>query len=89
VDAIKDPEVPGYIQKKGWSAPADIVQGYRNLEKLIGNEKVPMPKDEQDAEGWERVFTARGRPSTPDAYKMPDADTAAKFDEVGLNTRQA
>ena len=29
-DAISDPEVLGYIQKKGWSAPADIVQGYRS-----------------------------------------------------------
>jgi hypothetical protein len=88
-DAISDPEVLGYIQKKGWSAPADIVQGYRNLEKLVGNEKVPLSKGEQDTEGWERVFTALGRPSTPDAYKLPDADTAAKFHEVGLNTRQA
>ena len=44
VDAISDPEVLGYIQKKGWSAPVDIVQGYRNLEKLVGNEKVPLPK---------------------------------------------
>jgi len=89
VDAISDPEVLGYIQKKGWSAPADIVQGYRNLEKLVGNEKVPLPKGEQDVEGWERVFTALGRPSTPDAYKLPEAGTAAKFHEVGLNTRQA
>ena len=89
VDAISDPEVLGYIQKKGWSAPADIVQGYRNLEKLVGNEKVPLPKGEQDAEGWERVFTALGRPTTPDAYKLLDSDAAAKFHEVGLNTRQA
>ena len=89
VDAISDPEVLGYIQKKGWSAPADIVQGYRNLEKLVGNEKVPLPKGEHDAEGWERVFTALGRPSTPDAYQLEDADTAAKFHELGLNTRQA
>jgi hypothetical protein len=89
VDSISDPEVLGYIQKKGWSAPADIVQGYRNLEKLVGNEKVPLPKGEQDAEGWERVFTALGRPTSPDAYKLPDSDAAAKFHEVGLNTRQA
>jgi hypothetical protein len=89
VDAISDPEVLGYIQKKGWSAPADIVQGYRNLEKLVGNEKVPLPKGEHDTEGWDRVFTALGRPSTPDAYRLEDADTAAKFHELGLNTRQA
>jgi len=89
VDSISDPEVLGYIQKKGWSAPADVVQGYRNLEKLVGNGKVPLPKGEHDAEGWDRVFTALGRPSTPDAYKLTDADTAAKFHELGLNTRQA
>jgi hypothetical protein len=88
-DAITDPEVLCYIQKKGWSAPADIVQGHRNLEKLVGNEKVPLPKGEQDTDGWERVFTALERPSTPDACKLPDADTAAMFHEVGLNTRQA
>jgi hypothetical protein len=90
VDAISDPEVLGSIQKKGWSAPAaDIVQGYRKPEQLVGNEKVPLPKGEQDVEGWERLFTALGRPTAPDAYKLPDADTAAKFHEVGLNTRQA
>jgi hypothetical protein len=45
------------------------VPGYRNLGKLIGNEKVPLPKGGQGTEGWERAFTALGRPSTPDAYK--------------------
>ncbi len=73
VDAISDPEVLGYIQKKGWSAPADIVQGYRNLEKLVGNEKVPLPRGEQDAEGWERVSppsVARPRPM-PTNCRMP------------------
>ncbi len=89
MDAISDPEVLGYIQKKGWSAPTDVVQGYRNLEKLVGNEKVPLPKGEHDNEGWDRVFTALGRPSTPDAYRLDDANAAAKFHEVGLNTRQA
>ncbi len=47
------------------------------------------PKREHDTEGWERVFTALVRPSTPDSYKLSDADPAAKFHEVGLNTRQA
>ncbi len=35
------------------------------------------------------MFTALGRPSSPDAYQLEDVGTAAKFHEVGLNTRQA
>lgn len=87
-----------WAQTKGWKDPSDALTSYRNLEKLIGHEKIPLPKDANDAEGWERLYKAAGRPDAPDAYgleKLEGADpafsaAAAKaFHKAGLNPNQA
>jgi hypothetical protein len=80
-----------------------IVRSYLNLEKLIGTEKVPVPK-EGDNEGWDRYYKAGGRPEKPDEYGFakpeqlpegmeysPDIDKAfaTKAHELGLNKKQA
>lgn len=75
-----------------------MLGSYRNLEKLLGSEKLPLPRDDNDREGHERVYKALGRPDTPDGYglKAPAggdqafAGEAAKwFHEAGLSGRQA
>lgn len=43
-----------------------------NLEKLLGHEKVPIPKDEKDTEGWNRFSKAMGIPDKADGYGLPD-----------------
>lgn len=78
-----------FARNKGWKQPAEMVQGYRNLEKLIGGEKVPLPKGETDVEGWERVYKALGRPATPEEYRLADGERAREYHRLGLNTRQA
>jgi len=78
-----------FIRNKGWNEPADMAVGYRHLEKLIGGEKVPVPKGESDTEGWERVYKALGRPATPEDYKLADAESAAAYHKLGLTARQA
>ncbi len=50
-----------------------VVESYANLEKLLGHEKVPIPKDEKDVEGWARYNTAMKVPSKPEGYSLPDA----------------
>lgn len=98
LDSIQDAETKAWAQGKGWKDPADIVGSYKNLEKLLGSEKVPLPKDANDAEGWDRLFKAAGRPDAPDAYgldKIKGADpefskaAAAAFHKAGLNPQQA
>lgn len=98
LDSIQDAETKAWAQGKGWKDPADIVGSYKNLEKLLGSEKVPLPKDANDAEGWDRLFKAAGRPDAPEAYgldKIEGADpefskaAAAAFHKAGLNPQQA
>lgn len=47
-------------------------ESHANLEKLLGHEKVPVPKDDKDVEGWSRYKKAFGIPEKPDGYKLPD-----------------
>ena len=97
-DGFQDNNLKGYVQNKGWKDPADLAVGYKNLEKLLGAEKIPMPKGADDAEGWTRVYDALGRPKSADEYKLsvPEGDTgefaklaAGKFHELGLTAKQA
>lgn len=97
-DNIDDADLKGYVQNKGWKDPKELADGYRNLEKLLGGEKIPMPKGAEDKEGWNRVYDALGRPKTADDYKLPvpEGDTgefakiaSGKFHELGLTAEQA
>jgi hypothetical protein len=40
LDGVQDTELREFIQNKGWNDPAEMAQGYRNLEKLVGGEKL-------------------------------------------------
>lgn len=51
-----------------------MTESYANLEKLLGHEKVPIPKDVNDVEGWSRFSKAMGIPDTPEGYGLPDAN---------------
>ena len=95
-----DRETQGYLQNKGWThtqGPAELVKAYRNLERLNGVEKLPMPKDENDTEGWSRTYDRLGRPPSWQEYgiEVPVggnheyADHMAEtFHRAGLSTRQ-
>lgn len=98
VDQIEDTTIKSFVVNKGWKSPGDVAHGYFHLEKLLGGEKIPMPKGDTDAEGWNRVYKAIGRPETPEGYKLPAPangergfiDAAAKvFHDNGLSGKQA
>lgn len=82
-----------------------LAKSYINLEKMIGTDKVPLPK-EGDTEGWDRWFKASGRPDTGDAkaygFEPPkdlpsgltyseeqDTRLATVAHKAGLNRQQA
>lgn len=97
-DTISDADLKGYVQNKGWSDPVELANGYRNLEKLLGGEKLPLPKGADDADGWSRVYDALGRPKAASDYKIAAPEgadpafaqaAAGKFHELGLSTKQA
>lgn len=108
-DAQEANEIPEYIPEKFWDrntkAPKieDLGRSYKNLEKLLGREKVPVPTSDEDEEGWQRWYAASGRPEAPDKYefKRPELPSDLPYDEEaetnfrtwahlnGLNKRQA
>jgi hypothetical protein len=49
------------------------LESHANLEKLLGHEKVPIPKDVNDVEGWNRFSKAMGIPDKAEGYGLPDA----------------
>lgn len=53
---------------------AKAVESHLSLEKLLGHEKVPIPKGKDDVEGWNRFQKAMGIPDKADAYGLPDVE---------------
>jgi hypothetical protein len=52
------------------------IESHANLEKLLGHEKVPIPKDVNDVEGWNRFSKAMGIPDKAEGYGLPDVDAS-------------
>ena len=48
------------------------LESHANLEKLLGHDKVPIPKDINDVEGWNRFSKALGIPDKATGYGLPD-----------------
>lgn len=51
-----------------------LVKSHLSLEKLLGNEKVPIPKSKDDTAALTVFRKAMGIPETPAGYNLPDAD---------------
>lgn len=93
-----DPQTQEFVAKKGWKSPVDMVGSYQNLEKLLGGEKVPVPKGPEDKAAYDLMFKALGRPDAADGYGLdkregidPQLAKAAgeAFHGLGLNPSQA
>jgi hypothetical protein len=58
-------------------------ESHANLEKLLGHEKVPIPKDDNDVEGWNRFSKAMGIPDKAEQYGLADPQIPQGYE--GLN----
>ena len=45
----------------------NLAQAYVHAESLIGRDKIPVPKTDED---WQDVYNRLGRPATPDDYSL-------------------
>jgi hypothetical protein len=61
-----------------------LAESYNNLEKLLGHEKVPIPKDINDVEGWNRLSKALGVPDKAEGYGLADANIPKDLAQMGL-----
>lgn len=94
------PEYKDLVSQKGWDNPNKALEGYSNLERLLGEKAnaVILPKADGKPEEWNAIYDKLGRPKDAAEYKLPvpqDANpefakTAAQwFHENGLNNKQA
>lgn len=60
------------------------MESYGNLEKLLGHDKVPIPKDINDVEGWNRLSKALGVPDKAEGYGLADANIPKDLAQMGL-----
>lgn len=94
-DIRDDPSITKFETIEG------LAKSYKNAQSLIGADKVPVPKTDED---WDRWYKAAGRPEDPNGYgfkapeKVPDGmvynevldQRFAKIShEAGLNGKQA
>lgn len=74
---------------KGWKAPQDIIKGYSELEKLVGHEKIAMPKKDKDGNyekgEFERVMSQLGLPK--DAKDYTEAKDFKLAEGVSLDAK--
>lgn len=52
----------------------EAVKSHLSLEKMLGHEKVPIPKGPDDKEAWNLFAKAMGIPDKAEAYGLPDAE---------------
>lgn len=61
------------VSERQWKAPGDLVNSYRNLEKLTGvpaERLVKLPGADGKPEEWDSVYTRLGRPEKPEGYNI-------------------
>lgn len=63
----------------------DLSKSYVNLEKLLGHEKVPLPKGPEDAAGRAAFNKAIGVPDAPGGYNLPDAKLPESMAKLSFN----
>ena len=52
----------------------DFVKSYLHAQKLVGQDKIPIPNKHATDEDWQHVFTKLGAPESPDDYKYDIKD---------------
>lgn len=57
------------LETKGWKGPGAVLESYRHLEKLIGRDKIAIPKA-GDNEAWNAVYDRLGRPESAEGYEI-------------------
>lgn len=65
-----------------------FTESHLNLERLLGHEKVPIPKDENDVEGWDRFKKALNIPSDASGYKLDDVVMPESAKDASFNKDQ-
>jgi hypothetical protein len=84
-----DGELAALVRQKGWRSTSDVLGSYRNLEKLVGGDRLQVPERDAPPEAWARIWDQLGRPKDAAGYdfRAPDghpydAEAAGWFRET-------
>lgn len=82
-------DIRGHASLSKFETQEGLAKSYLNLEKMLGQEKIPVPK-EGDTEGWQRYYKAGGLPEKPDyGFTKPETlPEGFQYDEA-MDTRLA
>ena len=72
------------IQK--FKGPEGLAKSYLELSSLLGHEKVPIPKDENDVEAIKHLNKVRGVPDIPDGYKLEAPKAPEGLEQMTFGT---
>lgn len=81
-------ELPTFTKFKSAN---DLAKSYMNLEKMLGGDKLSIPKDPNDEAAWAPVYSRLGRPESADKYdvkiNLPEQLNVPKETFDALKTR--
>ncbi len=63
------------------------IESHLSLEKLLGHEKIPLPKDANDKEGWDRFNKAMGVPDKAEGYGLKDVTIPESIKNIGFDKK--
>lgn len=61
-------DLAGLVQQKGWRSAKDVLTSYRNLEKMLGGDRLALPAKDAGPEAWGPVWDKLGRPTDAAGY---------------------
>lgn len=76
--------VKGLFEAKKWGSMEDLVNGYVDLEKVLGRgEHIFKPESPDDVDGWAKYYQQLGVPDDVSGYEF-EADEAVPFEDAVL-----
>jgi hypothetical protein len=84
--AALDGDTQSWLENKGWITAEDglaqMVRAHRNLEGMMGRDKVVWPKDAQDKTAWAEIHRRMGVPSRWEDYGLTPLGADGRPDEA-------
>ena len=72
---IEDQDVRGWLDKKNFPDLTTMAKSHLEAERLIGQKRLPVPKDENDAAAYGEIYKALGIPDTEAGYTLDPKET--------------
>ena len=81
--SIEDAELKSWVENKGFADPATALKSYRNLETMMGKDRLSVPDPEKLTEwdGWDALGAPKEATEYKEKVKMPELPEGMALDE--------